>query len=288
MQATELPVCDIGLFGNGVRHFWLDQLSGLLENYPDLESPHKQDFYSLIIVEEAEGEIIIDNHKIPLDKAKAITIKPRCINSIDINREAKGKIICFTEDFFSLRYNNNILYQFSFLQREAKPYIRLTNEQKARWDILGKLISEEYFLRKRETKKVLRSYLNIMLFELERLYNPAGVVKNKNIKQEKVHEFEQLIECHFETKKLPSAYADLLNISPNYLNKICKEETGQTAGDLIRKRITIEAQRLLHYTNYSVNELANKLGFENTSYFVTFFKKQTGATPEQFRKNQTN
>jgi AraC-like DNA-binding protein len=242
----------------------------------------------LIIVEEAEGEIVIDNHKIRLDRAKAIIIKPRCINSIDINRKAKGTIICFTEDFFSLRYNNNILYQFSFLQREAKPYIRLTNEQQSKWGILIKLLSEEYSLKKRETKKVLRSYLNIVLFELERLHNPTGFAKSKNLKQEKVQEFEQLIDKHFETKKLPSAYAELLHVSPNYLNKICKEETGQTAGDLIRKRITIEAQRLLHYSNYNINEIADKLGFKNTSYFVTFFKKQTETTPELFRKNQTN
>jgi AraC-like DNA-binding protein len=103
-----------------------------------------------------------------------------------------------------------------------------------------------------------------------------------------VQEFEQLIDKYFETKKLPSAYAELMHLSPNYLNKICKEETGQTASDLIRKRITIEAQRLLHYTNYSVKEIADKLGFDNYSYFVTFFKKQTGTTPEQFRKNQIN
>lgn len=288
MHATELTVCNIGLFGDGVRHFWLNDLSGLLEKFPDLEFPHKQDFYTLVIVEEAEGEIIIDNYKIRLDKAKAIIIKPRCINSIYINRKAKGTIICFTEGFFSLRYNNNILYQFSFLQREAKSYIRLTNEQQSKWDILIKLLSEEYSLKKRETKKVLRSYLNIVLFELERLHNPSGFVKRKNLKQEKVHEFEQLIDKHFETKKLPSTYAELLHVSPNYLNKICKEETGQTAGDLIRKRITIEAQRLLHYTNYNINEIAEKLGFENTSYFVTFFKKQTETTPEQFRKNQIN
>jgi AraC-like DNA-binding protein len=288
MQTKELTVCNIGMFGDGVRHFWLNELSGLLEKFPELEFPHKQDFYTLIIVEEAEGEIIIDNQKIRLDSPKVIIIKPRCINNIDINRKAKGTIICFSEDFFSLRYNNNILYQFSFLQSEAKPYVRLTNEQKKKWDVLLKLLSDEYILQRRETKKVLRSYLNIILFELERLYNPTGFVKEKNIKLQKVQEFEQLIDKYFETKKLPSAYAELMHLSPNYLNKICKEETGQTASDLIRKRITIEAQRLLHYTNYSVKEIADKLGFDNYSYFVTFFKKQTGTTPEQFRKNQIN
>lgn len=161
----------------------------------------------------------------------------------------------------------------------------MKDAQKAKWSLLLKLLAEEYKLHKRETKKVLRSYLNIILFELERCYNPVGLVKPRNIKQEKVQEFERLIDKHFEVKKLPSSYAELLHVSANYLNKICKEETGQTAGELIRKRITIEAQRLLHYTNYSINEIADKLGFENPSYFITFFKKQTGSTPEQFRKN---
>ncbi len=288
MQTKELIVCDMSLFGDRVRHFWLDDLGGLLEKFPVLEIPHKQDFYALIIVDDAEGEIIIDNHKIRLDSAKAIIIKPRCINTIGTNQKAKGKIICFTEDFFSLRYNNNILYQFSFLQMEAKPYIRVAREQKVKWDFLVMMLSEEFTLKKWETKKVLRSYLNIILFELERLYNPAGYVKSKSLKQEKIYEFEQLIDKHFRTNKLPSAYAKILHLSPNYLNKISKEETGQTAGDLIRKRIVIEAQRLLHYTNFTVNEIAGLLGFESNSYFVTFFKKQTKITPDQFRKTQTN
>ena len=130
--------------------------------------------------------------------------------------------------------------------------------------------------------------MNIFLFELERLYSPIGIVKNRNIKQDKIQLFEKLIEQHFVSKKLPSFYAAMLNVSPNYLNKLCKEETGQTAGDLIRKQITIEAQRFLHFTNYSINEIADKLGFENVSYFVTFFKKQTQKTPEQFRKEENH
>ncbi|WP_460474364.1 helix-turn-helix domain-containing protein [Emticicia fontis] len=240
----------------------------------------------LITIEHAEGEMLIDNHKIRLDEPKVIMVKPRCISSIDINRQAKGKIICFTEDFFSLRYNSNVLYQFSFLKLTIKPYIRLSNEKKIRWDTLINLIHEEYKSGQKEYTKVLRSYLNILLFEVERLMNPNGLMFKKNHKQEKVHQFEALIDKQFNKEKLPSAYAKQLNVSPNYLNKICKEETAQTAGEMIRKKITIEAQRLLHYTSFSINEIADKLGFESSSYFITFFKKQTESTPEQFRKIQ--
>lgn len=286
MQTTEPAVCNMGMFGSGSKQFWMGELNGLLEKFPALEYPHKQDFYTLVMIDTADGEIIIDNHKIRLDRAKAIIIKPRCISSIDINRLASGIIICFTEDFFSLRYNNNVLYQFSFLQREQKPFVRLSQDQKEHWNTLLRMMGEEFGRQKIESKKVIRSYLNILLFELERLYNVNSIRTGANRTQEKVHAFEILIDTHFRTRKLPSAYAELLNVSAGYLNRVCKAATGYTAGYLIRKRITIEAQRLLYYTNLSVNEIADRLGFENTSYFVTFFKKQTELTPEQFRRNQ--
>jgi len=288
MQTGILPVCNLDLFDEISAPFWLGNLEGLLEKFPKLEYAHKNNFYTLLIINQAQGKIEIDNEKINLLDGKIIIIKPRCINSIEINNKASGKIICFSEDFFSLRYTNNTLSQFTFLEREAKVSFRLTEIQRQKLDILVHLIQDEYHLQKSETTKVIRSYLNIFLFELERLYSPMGIVKTRNLKQNKIQQFEKLIETHFVTQKMPSGYADMLNISANYLNKLCKEETGQTAGDLIRKQIIIEAQRLLHFTNFTINEIAYKLGFDSVSYFVTFFKKQTQKTPEQFRKEENN
>lgn len=284
MQAGNLPVCTIDLFDEKSKHFWISSLDGLLFKYPFLENPHTHNFYALFFIEDAQGEISIDQEKIVLNDAKVIISKPRCINSIDINSRAKGKIVFFDEEFFSLRYNNNNLYQFTFLNREGKSSVRITEQQSERLMLFLNLLQDEFLLQKSETKKVLRSYLNILLFELERMFGTTSVSKNQNPKQDKIQQFEKLIDKYFIEKKLPSSYADLLNVSPNYLNKICKEVTGNTAGDLIRKRVVIEAQRLIHYTHYSINEIADKLGFENVSYFVTFFKKQTNITPEQYRK----
>ena len=284
MQISEIPDRSLSLFTGDESHFWMDKTANLLQRFPFLEYPHRQDFFMLLFIDDAEGEISIDNQKIRLDSAKVIVIKPRCISSIDINRKAKGKIICFTEEFFSLRYNNNILDQFSFLDDTSKLFVRLSEEEADKWEYLLEIFFKEFNLHRRESAKVLRSYLNILLFDLERLYDPSGFVVNNSPKQQKIKEFEKLIDKDFKIKKMPAAYADLLNVTPNYLNKICKEVTNYTAGDLIRKRIVIEAQRLIHFTNYSINEIADQLGFENASYFITFFKRQTNKTPEQFRR----
>lgn len=284
MQISEIPDHSLRLFTGDESHFWMDDTANLLQRFPLLEYPHRQDFFMLLFIDDAEGEISIDSQKIRLDSAKVIFIKPRFISSININRKAVGKIICFTEDFFSLRYNNNILDQFSFLHDTSKLFVRLSEEEKNKWVYLLEIFYREFSLYSSGSVKVLRSYLNILLFDLQRLYDPLGLVVNNTPKQQKIKEFEKLIDKDFRLKKMPAAYADLLNVTPNYLNKICKEVTNYTAGDLIRKRIVIEAQRLIHFTNYSINEIADQLGFENASYFITFFKRQTNKTPEQFRR----
>jgi hypothetical protein len=92
---TDLPVCSMELFGNDVRQFWMEDLVELLVKYPNFEVPHRTSFFLLLLIDHAQGEISIDDQKIRLDESKAIIIKPYCINSIDINRAAKGKIICF-------------------------------------------------------------------------------------------------------------------------------------------------------------------------------------------------
>lgn len=284
MQTEHIPICKMDLFDEDLKHFWMSDLNGLLLNFPFFEHPHIHSFYTILFIEQAQGEINIDNERIRISNAEVIIIKPYCINTIDIDNEANGTIMCFHESFFSLRFNNNILNLFSFLNLESKPVVRVSEGQLNRLKMFLNLLEEEYMLQKFEVQKVMRSYLNILLFELERIYKPIGAVHYKTPRQYKVQNFEKLIAQQFKTKKSPSDYAKLLNISPNYLNKLCKETTGVTAGDLIRKRIIIEAQRLIHYTHDSIKEIADKLGFENTSYFITFFKKQTGKSPEQFRK----
>jgi hypothetical protein len=66
---------------------------------------------------------------------------------------------------------------------------------------LLEIFFKEFRLHRKESVKVLRSYLNILLFDLEHLYDPLGFVVNKSAKQQKVKEFEKLIERILNLKK---------------------------------------------------------------------------------------
>lgn len=82
----------------------------------------------------------------------------------------------------------------------------------------------------------------------------------------------------------PSAFAKQLHIHVNHLNKALKETTGQTTSQLITERMVREAKILLKSTNWSVNEIAWGLGFEEPNHFSSFFRNASGLTPRQFRQ----
>ncbi|GAB3800583.1 response regulator transcription factor [Spirosoma humi] len=81
----------------------------------------------------------------------------------------------------------------------------------------------------------------------------------------------------------PSGFAQQLNIHVNHLNKALKEQTGQPTIQLINDRIVEEAKVLLKTTDWTINEIAWSLGFEEPNHFSSFFKKRVGRTPKAFR-----
>ncbi|MGN0354696.1 MAG: response regulator [Muricoprocola sp.] len=85
-----------------------------------------------------------------------------------------------------------------------------------------------------------------------------------------------------------SVIAKELGLSPNYLSKLFMEETGENFSDYLTAVRMKEAQKLLIYSNYTTQEIAQRIGYDNVSYFSVLFKKYTGVTAGQYRKNIKN
>jgi AraC-like DNA-binding protein len=285
MKKDAIARCNLTIFGVKKSSFFMNSLENLLVNYPFLEQHLCWDIYSFVYIEKGDGAVTVDDTVIRVDEPKVIFIKPNQMTVFDISRRTKGMIIYFKEDFFALRYNNNVLQAFSFFEQGVKPFQRLNENQNFRVKTIIELMQHEFGDNTPFQLNVLRSYLNILLFEIQKLCAKNGI---KDVKTMFVHEkminFENALNTHFAQSRLPSFYAKLLHISESYLNRLCKQYRGKSAGEVIRERVCIEAQRLLLHTQMSVAQVADTLGFDSVSYFVTFFKKQFDKTPETFRK----
>lgn len=78
--------------------------------------------------------------------------------------------------------------------------------------------------------------------------------------------------------------AAYLKISPAYLSRLFKKETGISFGEYENMLKIEEASSLLLYTEYSDTEISNLLGFSSQSYFIKVFRKYRGTTPKKYKK----
>jgi AraC-like DNA-binding protein len=148
----------------------------------------------------------------------------------------------------------------------------------------------EELLAQEERSPVLRDdMIRVLLLQIFLLIEQSDTTgKNHGapvLKNVIVRNFIKLIDKHYQKMRLPGQYAEILNVTPNHLNALCKEHLGMQAGAMIRNRIILEAKRLLINMDLTVAEVAYKLNFNDNSYFTKFFRKETGITPEDFRKN---
>ena len=76
-------------------------------------------------------------------------------------------------------------------------------------------------------------------------------------------------------------------VSPNYLSALVRKETGSTFVELLTRRRMEEAVSLLKYPALKIKDVALKCGYVDQHYFSYSFKKETGMSPIQFKKQLT-
>lgn len=101
--------------------------------------------------------------------------------------------------------------------------------------------------------------------------------------ERRIEHFLGLVQQHHRAHKPAAFYARELGLSPTHLNRVARDVTGQSAKEIIARKLTDEARRELVFTRGSVQEIGFRLGFADPAYFSRFFLRQTGMTPRAWR-----
>jgi len=83
-----------------------------------------------------------------------------------------------------------------------------------------------------------------------------------------------------------SELASYCHLSTDYFSRVFKQVFGMRPNFYMQSKRIERAQLLLLTTNYSIQQIAEKVGLENISYFSRVFKKHAGKTPGNFRREQ--
>lgn len=261
-------------------------LQEYLKEHPSLVFPHRHSFYQILYITQSGGDQTIDSETYDAAKGTCFFVAPGQMHEWRFNEKTDGILINMNTAFFGTfltdaRYLDDLIF---FSNGSKHPAVSFAEDDNVVDDIFKKLLTE-YTVSTENNVNMLRALLLQLFVLAERKTNHRPARKNAgHFKQFEI--FEKLVEQHYTQKKLPKEYAEMLFITPNYLNALCTKHTGRSAGELIRSRILLEAKKLLAHSHLSVNEIAYQLNFESNSYFCRFFKKYESVSPDEFRKTK--
>lgn len=90
---------------------------------------------------------------------------------------------------------------------------------------------------------------------------------------------------HYTSTLSREEISSALRVSPNYLSRVFRRDTGLTPWQYLNQYRIVQAQKLLLSTDLSVTEVAQRVGFNDPAYFVRVFHKESGRAPLQYRKS---
>ncbi len=265
--------------------FKICKVQDLLDREDLFHELHRHDFYFIIALQKGGGTHEIDFTSYTVFDHSVFFMRPGQVHQLQLKADSTGYIIEFNTGFY---HPKDKLSTQRFRKACNKNYCKLEiNRFEKLYDILT-YIFQEYTGREEGYQEVIKANLDIFFIEFVRQSpNPNGPSTNVNpYTQERLEEFLALLENHIATHKQVTWYANLMNLSPYQLNEITRATMGKTASELINEHIVLEAKRYLLATPNQIKEIADQLGYEEVSYFIRFFRKQTGYSPEAFRHNR--
>ena len=260
---------------------WISEMAGFDRG----DRPYRLSFYDITLVTSGAGEFWIDADRYPLHKNAVLFTCPGqtrrwVADSLD------GLCLFFPDEFLSQHFNDPLfLHRLRFFHEAAGPFELTVSDKRNAYllDRLGAMRQEISQLRY-DSPHLLRAIAYEILVTLNRWYAAEYGQQLDTSQMSAVAAFRQQVERHFASCKQVHQYADMLSLTPGHLNHLCRQHIGHTAGEVIRGRVVVEAKRLLLYSDDPVASIAAALGFDDTSYFGRFFRREVGRTPAAYRR----
>ncbi|RYE56100.1 MAG: AraC family transcriptional regulator, partial [Sphingobacteriales bacterium] len=134
-------------------------------------------------------------------------------------------------------------------------------------------------------EEALKLQMQLFLLEMWHIFEDELDRKKRSLQSGTLYEqFIQLVQENCMTKREVRFYSDKLNITPKYLNYICKMNTSITASEWIQRNAKDRILILLQNKNLNVSEIANEMDFSSRSFFTRYVKNLLGVTPKEYRE----
>ncbi len=244
--------------------------------------------YAFIIVLRGSSTLLYSGREITIKRNHLFIYMPGFPISVkDVSDDYAGLCLVADESFTvgtpSIR--NAVRSALLPIFEMRQPVVNLSPEESAR---LSKLIriAEDYLISENPMRQeMLKSLYAIFLMDLSSILSRqtkrGGFGKRT---EELFMNFMDLLPNHFVREHGIEFYADALNVTPTYLSRAVRQVSGRTVVEYINRLLLMEAIWLLESTSLSIDEIAEKINYADSTTFGRFFFRMKGVTPREYRK----
>ncbi|MCL4641943.1 MAG: helix-turn-helix transcriptional regulator [Olivibacter sp.] len=262
-----------------------------IEDCRNYLSANRRDFYKILMIAGGKGVFTLGLNKYLIDTPTLLFIHPNDIISWQkTSGESAGYYLLFKRDFINHHpMLKATLERLNLFKDKSKSVIRIEDRDLPGFNRLWESMYQEQG--NELGYDAIQAYIQLLMIESARKSNYL-VPQRTDEEYDHIHRFfglleEEVSQINYENPirlRTAQEFAFSLNLHPNYLNRILKKRTGQNVSTHIKGRLLDECKALLIQTTWTLDQISYAVGFSDQPNFNFFFKKNTGYTPNAFRK----
>ena len=247
---------------------------------------------ALIIGVGTEGETSLTSNlqEFRLKMDSLFIFSPKHILQVQSNNRFKAHLIVIAPDFLKRINIDTKRMMPLFLQLGSLPCMELTHAESQSLRSFISMVEQE--LKGSETdfsSEIIGGLIAATIYKVGDILthylteHPEVDSPIHNRAEEYFRQFTELLGEHYKHERSVGFYARQLCITPKYLTTLIKRISGKSVSEWIDNYVILEAKTLLKYSNMSVQEIAYYLNFPNQSFFGSYFKRNAGMSPSQYK-----
>lgn len=252
----------------------------------NLKYPHVAEGIGFAICTKGKARVSINLHEYQLEANSIIVLLPNYIIQIlEQDENLEIEFLMFSFEFVS---DIKMMSDADFVEK-VQSIVCLKVDEENTNDLLDfhAFILKQY-KRTNYNEVIIKNLLEALMNKILLIYREL----EKRDKTEALLHKEEIFQCflsllfkYYKKERTIRFYAGKLCLTPSHLTKIIKEASKKSVSNWIDEIVIMSAKAMLKSSDMTVSQISDELNFANSSFFGTYFKKRTGISPLQYRKN---
>jgi AraC family transcriptional activator of pobA len=296
MNTSALQIPHFSLYGEEQHiddpdFIHIEQIAHRSQEHGWVIRPHRHhNMFQMIVMLSGSVDIRLDEQKLTITDPVAVTIPAGCVHGFRFAPDTQGVVLTLADSVLNTEQFTKVSGFLGVLLSHPQVLKLKPGDDDFRqlmW--LVSQIAWELNNPRLGRSLICECYSLSLMTLIRRIHDQQGENNpNESPQNRLIRDLKSLIEQNFREQWNVQQYADAMGTTTTTLNRMTLQFLNKTVKAMLLERLLLEAKRRLIYTRGNLDQIAFDLGFKDPAYFSRFFKRETGMTPGQMRRQMQN